>query len=81
MKLDQLKTWFPNKIFSCCFSSLLRAYQRVFGHVWAVPFWGFAGGDLEAMAGNILNQFACVPQKDNVADSELSLVGMYCRYF
>lgn len=51
----------------------------MFDHGWGF-FWVRVGGDLEAMAGNILNRFACVSQKDYVADTELSLVGMYCRY-
>jgi hypothetical protein len=42
-----------------------------------VPFWGCAGGDLEAMAGDFLNQFACILQKDYIADVELFLIGMY----
>jgi len=52
-------------------------------HVWSRlgdTCLGCAGGDLEATAGNILNRLACIPQKDYVADTEWSLVGMYCRY-
>jgi hypothetical protein len=42
-----------------------------------VPFWGCAGGDLEGMAGNLLNQSACILQKDYVADVELFLIGIH----
>jgi hypothetical protein len=43
-------------------------------------FWGCAGRDFEAMAGNFLNQSACILHKEYAADVESFLISMYCWY-